>query len=1333
MGYGAVDRGGAGSAFVGEKSRGWVLTGSTTRVVRGVAVASFAVVMLLLAGGTAVAQGATHDMTVIIEGETAGQVTSSPPGIECGIGIDCSEPWEEGTEVTLTATPFEDARFSHWGGVCTDVQGPVCEVFMDSPQTVRAYFKWNRADLYLEISDSKDPVEVGETYTYTLTATNDGPDSAGRTYITTGIPYEIELGDFSDECQFNEEDGGEGGKSRWLTCWYDSIPAGQSRSISYEATALVEGEVIASGGTYATADFNLDNNYGTETTTVVAATNKLLSVSRRGQGTITSSPAGINCGTDCSQAYPNGTEVTLTANAASGHHFDSWGGACAGASGSTCVVQMDSHLNASVRFAPNPTAPVLADMEVTPPAPSRPYATIDASATTGAGKLSFTITGGAKLGALSSFETSPANPFTTVRIKQPGTYTVQLTAIGGGGKATATDTFVVPPTSKQVLDPRMQNVLVSTPKLDPYATTAVQATCTFLPKTQVVFGTADFRGCFQQVLASEQIPAPERAVGGEWFDSQLKKDGCGFIQIGDGKCFTKAEWLGVVYSESPVQFNGMTITPASGASVVLFPASGKVISSNAKVTLNSGDLGTITGHNGPLNLFAGTGNLTFAGGKFSVPLFSFNAKNLPKLGGFSLDGQMDLRIVAEGSRRYTDLSVSMTLPESFSTSANTRPSSKVSIQADNDRGLILGEVSLNVPEAYLGALRLTKLSFNYKALGEVPPTASPSCPRKWWKATAEIHFVPSNAKKKGAGLSLAPKPDRNGIAFCAGGLHSAGGILSFGEPIPPPQIFPGVFLDSIGFNMQLNPTVFSGEASITAAKIVKATGGVLAAFPSPRAPYVISAQDGGSTLAPLAGTRLTSTTFAVGGTVDMVLPGNNLLRMGNAYTMYSYPDYIKAAGHTRIQTFLFLIEAGGGLEVNTTTRRWDAYVNGDVCIAAGISIAGYRGCIGGLARASSRGMVACLTVIEDGFTPGIGYYWGDILPHIFNGVTDGCKPSHYWVQDVRAARLAAQELLASEEAGSGGDTELLSAAPPPQERAPAPVAFTLQRGDAAKDVEIRGVGGAPKVQVTAPDGETITSVPNDMQVGENLQTLAWEEYDFTWVGVTGGKPGKYLITPLEGSVPIESIHETRAEKDHIRGSVKGKGRKRTLSWNVGDVRGRTVTFVEQGEGVKETLKVVKGDKGAKGRISFEPAPGPKGERRIVAVAEVDGIPGPEQLIGKYTAPDPRKAPRVRKVRAKRKGAALLVAWKKAPHTTGYEVLVRQRDGVLKPITVPARRGKLRIKGVDKTRAGTASVTALGVVGDRGPAGTKSFKAAKKRPDTRRPFKELGKGYAKRNR
>jgi cellulase/cellobiase CelA1 len=61
----------------------------------------------------------------------------------------------------------------------------------------------------------------------------------------------------------------------------------------------------------------------------------------KGAGTINSAPAGINCGADCSEAYPSGTAVTLTPTAATGSTFTGWTG-CTSVNGTACRVTVNA-------------------------------------------------------------------------------------------------------------------------------------------------------------------------------------------------------------------------------------------------------------------------------------------------------------------------------------------------------------------------------------------------------------------------------------------------------------------------------------------------------------------------------------------------------------------------------------------------------------------------------------------------------------------------------------------------------------------------------------------------------------------------------------------------------------------------------------------------------------------------------------------------------------------------------------------------------------------------------------------------------------------------------
>jgi len=80
-----------------------------------------------------------------------------------------------------------------------------------------------------------------------------------------------------------------------------------------------------------------------------------LTVTRTGNGTVTSAPAGISCGTGCSAAFTAGTSVTLTATPAAGSIFTGWaGGGCSGTG--ACTLTLSSTTTVSAAFGPAPVA-----------------------------------------------------------------------------------------------------------------------------------------------------------------------------------------------------------------------------------------------------------------------------------------------------------------------------------------------------------------------------------------------------------------------------------------------------------------------------------------------------------------------------------------------------------------------------------------------------------------------------------------------------------------------------------------------------------------------------------------------------------------------------------------------------------------------------------------------------------------------------------------------------------------------------------------------------------------------------------------------------------------
>jgi YD repeat-containing protein len=125
---------------------------------------------------------------------------------------------------------------------------------------------------------------------------------------------------------------------------------GSAETITYTYDA--NGQLIGvdyGGGNTITYTYDEAGNILTVTSTgTVQQYTLTVSKSGTGSGTVTSNPAGINCGNDCNKAYNPGTSVTLTARAASGSTFAGWSGACSGTG--DCVVTMDSNKSVTAAF-----------------------------------------------------------------------------------------------------------------------------------------------------------------------------------------------------------------------------------------------------------------------------------------------------------------------------------------------------------------------------------------------------------------------------------------------------------------------------------------------------------------------------------------------------------------------------------------------------------------------------------------------------------------------------------------------------------------------------------------------------------------------------------------------------------------------------------------------------------------------------------------------------------------------------------------------------------------------------------------------------------------------
>ncbi len=242
---------------------------------------------------------AQYGLHTLVSGN--GTVTSVPAGIVCG--NECSTAFNVNTVVTLTAAAGANSLFAKWTGACSG-SGPTCTVTMTDAKTVGAAFV-NSAQVMLSVTTT-----------------------AGG--IVTTLPGGIDCG---TRCTAGFAPGA-----------YVNIVATPNHGYRFAGWSGA-----CSGAS--TCDVTMTGNMAVQATFApIAVGHYSMTVHDFGEGTIVSSPAGINCGSACSAAFVSGTKVTLVATPAAGYRFAGWSGSCTGTG--ACVVWMDDLANAYAFFDP---------------------------------------------------------------------------------------------------------------------------------------------------------------------------------------------------------------------------------------------------------------------------------------------------------------------------------------------------------------------------------------------------------------------------------------------------------------------------------------------------------------------------------------------------------------------------------------------------------------------------------------------------------------------------------------------------------------------------------------------------------------------------------------------------------------------------------------------------------------------------------------------------------------------------------------------------------------------------------------------------------------------
>jgi len=132
----------------------------------------------------------TTILSVTNNNPTQGTITGI--GINCG--VDCTESYNSGTQVTLNATANSGSTFTGWSG-CDSVLGNQCTVIMDSAKIVTAAFDLVPFDFSLSNGGAKS-VEQGSSVDQTITATLISGATQSTLFSVSGLPSEV-TGSFS--------------------------------------------------------------------------------------------------------------------------------------------------------------------------------------------------------------------------------------------------------------------------------------------------------------------------------------------------------------------------------------------------------------------------------------------------------------------------------------------------------------------------------------------------------------------------------------------------------------------------------------------------------------------------------------------------------------------------------------------------------------------------------------------------------------------------------------------------------------------------------------------------------------------------------------------------------------------------------------------------------------------------------------------------------------------------------------------------------------------------------------------------------------------------------
>ncbi|MDD5693265.1 MAG: hypothetical protein PHU86_02250 [Patescibacteria group bacterium] len=356
-----------------------------------------------------------YDLTVTqssTPGTIHGSVTSDLSGFNYTPGenmIDNTYTIDEGTVVTLTATPDTGYAFDSWGSDCSSESSNVCVLTMDAAKGVQVAWREigptktitvgynsgslttgnitsNPAGIDLEGGNTSAAFEIG--YPVTFTATPDDGDTAfeywsggctgsnntctitiaadtqdilaffgvyGPTLNVTKYVSNGGNGTITSEPEgINITTGEQEGSAKFTTgteVILTASPSGDSEFSGFEGDCVEVDPLNPDPLTckWTAPQIGFDGNVSGTFSVPQPDQTLTVDTSGTGAGNVTSDPAGIDIdGGTSTYDFAYSTSVTLTPTAADGSTFASWSGDCSGTG--TCTVTMTTAKNVTAVF-----------------------------------------------------------------------------------------------------------------------------------------------------------------------------------------------------------------------------------------------------------------------------------------------------------------------------------------------------------------------------------------------------------------------------------------------------------------------------------------------------------------------------------------------------------------------------------------------------------------------------------------------------------------------------------------------------------------------------------------------------------------------------------------------------------------------------------------------------------------------------------------------------------------------------------------------------------------------------------------------------------------------